>query len=113
MTRKLLYAIVVVGIGLGVASGETLKGKIIKIDDKSITFQAKDADAKTFELAKSVKVFKTKKKNKEEVSEGLKAEVFKNIDSAKGVNAQITTGDDNKVTEIVLGGKKKKKKNNN
>lgn len=112
MTRKLLYAFVVVGIGLGVASGETLKGKIIKVDDKSITFQSKKADAKTFELAKSVKVFRMKKKEKEEVSEGLKAEVFKNIDPVKGIAAQITTGDDNKVTEIVVGGKKKKKKNN-
>ncbi|MBM4073586.1 MAG: hypothetical protein FJ271_32405 [Planctomycetes bacterium] len=113
MTRKLLYAFVVIGIGLGVASGETLKGKILKIDGKSLTFQAKKAEAKTFELATSIKVYRMKKKEKEEVSEGLKAELFKTIDPEKGIPAQITTGDNNKVTEIVIGGKKKKKKNNN
>lgn len=113
MTRKLLYAFVVVGIGLGVASGDTLKGKILKLDGKSITFQAKKADAKTYELAKSVKVYRMKKKEKQEVSEGLGFERLKNIDPDKGVPATITTGDGNMVTEIVLGGKKKKKKNDN
>lgn len=113
MTRKLLYAFVVVGIGLGVASGETFKGRIVKIEDKSITVKLKKADVKTFELASSVKVYRIKKKEKQEVSAGLRAELFKNIDPAKGLPAEITTGNDNKVTQIVVGGKKKKKKNNN
>lgn len=108
MIRKLLYAFVVGGIGLGVASGETLKGKILKIDDKSVTFQAaKTKDAKAYDLAKGVKVFTMKKKEKEEVSDGLKAEALKNIPD-KGLPATLVTGDDNKVTEIILGKKKKK-----
>lgn len=107
MVRKALCAMVVAAFGLAVASGETFKGKIIKINEKSLTFQVKDQDAKNYDLAKSVKVFQLKKKEKEEVSEGLKAEVLKNIPDT-GLRAMIVTGDDNKVTEIVIGGKKKK-----
>jgi hypothetical protein len=111
MLCKSLYALVVVGIGLGVASGETLKGKILKIDGKSVTFQAaKTKDAKTYDLAKTVKVFQMKKNDKEELSEGLKAEALRNIPD-KGLSGMIVTGEDSKVTEIIVA--KKKKKDNN
>jgi len=112
MLRKFVCAAVVLVLSLGVASGEMLKGKITKIDSKSVTFQVKGQDAKTYDLDSNVKVMKTVKKNKtEEVADGLKAEALQKI-SDKGLNATLTIDDTSKkVTEITLGGGKKKKDN--
>ena len=52
----------------------------------------------------------TKKTEKGDViADGLKADVFSKIDEKKGLNVRVTTNDDGKVTEIVVGGGKKKK----
>jgi hypothetical protein len=114
MIQKFAGAIAVLALSVGLADAEVLKGKIIKVDDKTVTFQvAKSKEAKTFELVKDVKVSKiVKKKQKEELTDGLKAAELQNI-SAKGIAGSIVTNDDNKVTEIIIGGKKKKKKTNN
>jgi hypothetical protein len=117
MLRKIVCALFVLGLSFGMAMGDDLKGKIVKIDDKKVTFQTFDketkkfGEAKDYDIAKDVKVSKReKKKNKVEVADGLKAEAFTKI-SDKGLFAQITTSSDGKVTEIVLGGGKKKKTN--
>lgn len=114
MLRRIACALFTLGLSLGVASGEELKGKIVKLDDKKLSFQtySKDTkkydDAKDYEFSKEVKVSKMeKKKTKLDVPEGLKAEAFTKIGS-EGIRASIVVND-GKVSEIVLGGKKKKK----
>jgi hypothetical protein len=114
MFRRLACAAFVLALTLGVASAEMIKGKITKIDDKSVTIvvgKKGDKMEKTLTLASKVKVSKmVKKNNKEELSEGLKAEPLQNL-PAKGLSATVITDDDNKVTEIIIGGGKKKKNN--
>ena len=105
--RNGLVAVVMLVLCFTFATAEVIKGKVTKIDEKSVTITNKKSfkDGKAFDLAKGVKFFKevTKddKTEKEEIKDGLKAEVFAKL-SDKGVNATITTNDDGKVTEIVV-----------
>ena len=115
MLRKFVCAIAVVGFSLGLALAEDINGRITKIDEKKVTFEASDKDnkgkflaAKEYDLAKDVKVSKMDKKNKVEVAGGVKAEELTKIGD-KGVGATISVND-GKVTEIVLKGAKKKAK---
>jgi|SRR5581483_11163138 len=108
MVRKFLCAVAILGISLGVAMAEEIKGKITKIDDKTVTVvAAKEKAGKTYDLAKDCKVCKLDKKNKVEVAGGLKAEALQNIDPKKGVAATVVVTD-GKVTEIILATKKTK-----
>jgi len=111
MLRRIVCAVIVMGAGLGVLSAETLKGRIIKIDDKSVTIVVGKKDQKmekTFDLADKVKVSKgTKKGVKEELSDGLKTEALRNL-GKKGRHATVITDASNKVTEIVIAEGKKK-----
>jgi len=104
------------GASLGVLSAETLKGRITKIDDKSVTIVVGKKDQKmekTFDLASKVKVSKGAKKGvTEELSEGLKAEALQKL-GKKGLHATVIIDASNKVSEIVIGEAKKKKKKNN
>jgi hypothetical protein len=91
---------------LGFVAADTLKGRITKIDEKSVTFAAADEkDGKAYDFAKDAKFYQTKKGVKEELKDGPKSEVFSKI-GKKGLNATIETNKDGKVTEVVLTGKK-------
>jgi hypothetical protein len=95
-----------------IVAAEEIKGKCTKIDDKTVTVASKkDKDGKSYTFADKCKFFEMVKKDKVELSTGVKADVFKDLD--KGVFVTITTGDDGKVTELVVGGGKKKKKDAN
>ena len=110
MWRQVTCAVFVLAISFGMVFAEDFKGRITKADAKTnkvYMMVGKDAkEAKEFEVAKDVKVFVSKKGEKEEVKDGLSAEVFSKIDAEKGRFATITTNDDKKVTTIVLGGGK-------
>ncbi len=119
MFGKMLCAVAVLGIAFGVAAGDTIKGRITKIDGSKITVQTFDKATKTLGEPKEyvvdtkVKVSKMIKKNQTEaVDGGLQADAFKDL-GKRGLAAVVTV-EENKVTEIVLArGKGKKKKNNN
>ena len=112
MLRKFVCAVVIVGLGIGLAAAEELKGRITKIEGTKITFQAmegkdKKGEAKVYDLAPTAKV--TSGKDNKEVVGGLKSAQLSKI-SDKGVAATINV-DGGKVTSINLsgGGTKKKK----
>jgi hypothetical protein len=109
MWRKLLCATFVLSVSFGLAFAEEFKGRITKVDGDTIYFKVgKDAPEPTkFEASKDVKVYVSKKGQKDEVKEGLTADVIKKIDPEKGRNATIKTDDEKKVIEIILGGGKK------
>jgi hypothetical protein len=111
LMRKFACAALILAMS-GVAIAEEFRGKITKVDGGKVTFQVfnkddkKFEDAKTYDLAKDVKVNKRiKKDEKEALAEGLKNEVFTKIDAAEGVRATIVVTD-SKVTEIIVGRKK-------
>ena len=111
--RRVLCAVALLGLSIGIAFAEDVTGSITRIDDKKVTVvTGKKAEKKTteYDLAKDCKFAKKDKKAKVELADGVKNEVFKDIDVKKGVPAtlSITEG---KVTEIVVGGKKKKDAN--
>ena len=110
LMRKFACAALILAVS-GVALAEEFRGKITKLDGGKITFQVRKEDktfedAKTYDLAKDVKVNKrVKKDEKEALPEGLKNEVFTKIDAAEGVRSTIVVND-GKVTEIIVGRKK-------
>jgi len=123
MIRKLACAMFVLVAGIGFVMADEFNATITKVDGNKITYQKfkkgmkgkvgeKDGDPVTIEAAKDVKVNKgTVTKGKAEVGDaiegGLKADLFKNI-GEKGVQARITTSDDNKsVTAVLVTAKKK------
>lgn len=112
MLRKLVCAVVILGLSVGLAAAEELKGRITKVGDGKVTFQVYDKetkkfeDAKTFQIAKGVKVNKMDNDKKVAVEGGLRASAFSKIDAEKGLRAMINITD-GQVTEITLSGKKK------
>lgn len=110
MIRKLLCAVVVLFFTLSLVSAATLKGKITKIDDKTVTFaesegKGKFKEEKKYDIAAGCKFFKTVKKEKQEIAVGdIKV-------GEKGLFATIEVADDGankgKVTAITVGGGKK------
>src|SRR5262245_28163108 len=111
MLRKILCAVAIFTIGVGVVLADELTGTITKIDKDQLTFKEgrKGAEAKPFDLAKDVKVFRFKgKKEKELDPDGLKAEPLPNLPKG-GVLAVINVVD-GKVTEISIPPVTKKKK---
>ena len=113
MLRHVLYAVAVLGLSLRLTHADEFKGKITRVADGKVTISVKEkgkkAEAKDLKLAKEVKVYKFEAKEKVAVADGLKADVFNNIDAKKGLQGRVVTNADNQVTEIVLQGKKKKK----
>ena len=112
--RKLACAVAVLVLSIGFALADEITGRITKIDDKKVTVViGKKGDAKTaeYDLAKDCKFAKMeKKKTKVELADGVKNEVFKDIDVKKGLPASLNVID-GKVTEVILAGKKKKDNN--
>jgi hypothetical protein len=109
MLRKVVCAVALLGLGVGVALAEDMTGVITKIDKDQLTFKEgkKGAEARTYDLAKDVKVFRFKGKKEKEVDpDGLKAEPLPNLPKG-GVLAVINVVD-GKVTEISIPPKKKK-----
>ena len=110
MFRKGLFAIAMLVLCFTFVAAETIKGKIAKIDDKSVTVTTKtDKDGKAYDLADKCKFFKENKDSKDgkdEIKDGTKADVFAKI-GKKGINATITTNDSGKVTEVLLTAGKK------
>ena len=105
MLRTVLCAVVLLGLGVGLALAEEITGVIVKIDKDQLTFK-KGAEAKTYDLAKGVKVFRFKGKTEKELDpDGLKAEPLPNLPKG-GVLAVINVVD-GKVTEISMPAKKK------
>ena len=111
--RKFVGAVAILAISFGVAMAEEIKGRIVKIDDKKVSFQTFDketkkfGDAKDYDLAKDCKFCTMLKDEKKELEGGLKASRLQKIDPEKGVGAKLNVVD-GKVTEIILSGKKKK-----
>ena len=122
MFRRLVCAIFVVAIGVGVTLAAEINAVITKVDGDKVTFaERKGKDEKgpsqTLPVTDNVKVVKGKK-NKDTkkveagdaIEGGLKNKLFSTI-SDKGIGATIVTdGDGKKITEIrVTGGGKKAK----
>jgi hypothetical protein len=123
MLRKIVSAVVVLVLCIGIALADEMFGVITKLDNGKVTFTEmkgkEKGDTHTLAVADNVKVVKGKfnKETKkveagDEVEKGLKNEMFTKI-GEKGVRVQIVTdGGNKKITEIrVLGGKKKKDNN--
>jgi len=126
MLRKVVGAVVVLGLCLGIAMADEIRAVITKVDDNKVTFQevkgkGKDAEKgpeKTLKVSANVKIVKGKF-NKDtmkveagdEIEKGLKNEMFsKDKLSEKAVNATIVTDDKGKeITEIRVGGRGGKK----
>ena len=109
MLQKTVCAVAVLCFGFAAAVADEMTGVINKIDNDKLTFTEgkKGAEAKTYDLAKDVKVFRfVGKKQKELDPDGLKAEPLPNLPKG-GVIAVINVVD-GKVTEISIPGKKKK-----
>jgi hypothetical protein len=121
MVRKMVCAMFVMTVVIGLAFAEEFNCSITKVDGNKITYQKfkkkdKVGDPVTIEVAKDAKVAKgvldkdTKKYSVGDAIEGgLKADVFAKASEDKGVQVRITTSDDNKsVTQILVLGKKGK-----
>ncbi len=119
MLKRMISAVVVMCVCLGIAMAEEIRGAIFKVDGNKITFakvkKGEKLDEQTLTVVKDVKVIKGKY-NKEtkslddprDVDGGLKHKMFAEI-GEKGVGVIIVTNDAKKVTEIrVIGGGKKK-----
>lgn len=121
MFRRLVCALFVLMLTVGIALAAEMRGVITKVEGDKITFvEVKGKEkgaAKTYTVADNVKIFKgkfnkdTKKVEAgDAIAGGLKAGVFSKI-GEKGVAAAIVTDAGDKVTEIrVTGGGKKKAK---
>jgi hypothetical protein len=123
MLRKVVGAVVVLGLCLGIAMADEINAIITKVDGTKVTFaenkgKGERGDEKTLPVTDKVKVVKGKR-NKEtkkvdagdEIEKGLKDEIFsKDKLGEKGIAAWIITDDSNKkITEIRVLEKKKKK----
>jgi hypothetical protein len=109
MVRRIVCVVTIFFFGFAVALADEMRGVITKLDSDKLTFREgkKDAEAKTYDLAKDVKVFRFKGKTEKEIDpDGLKAEPLPNLPKG-GVLAVINVVD-GKVTEIAIPPKKKK-----
>jgi len=114
MLRNGLGAVAIVGIAIGFAAADEIKGHITQIHNGKVTVRIKakekgqKPEVQTFELAKDCKVSKKDKKTTLEVAGGLQAAELVNLPK-KGAAATLITNADNHVTEIILHAHKKKK----
>src|SRR5947209_6805342 len=125
MLRKVVGAVVLLFLCLGLAMAEEIQAIITKVEGDKVTFAetkgkgGEKGPEKTLPVASKVKVVKGKK-NKDtkqieagdEIEKGLKDEMFsKDKIGENGVRALIITDADNKkITEIRVTAKGKKKK---
>jgi hypothetical protein len=120
MLRRVVTAVVVLGVFVGVAMADEIRAIIIKVDGDKVTFaenkgKGERGDEKTLPVSDKVKVVKgkfnaeTKKLEAgDAIEKGLKNEMFGKIGD-KGMRAVVITDKDNKtITEIIVGGGKKK-----
>jgi hypothetical protein len=108
MRRTVVCVVAYLGLSAGIARADELRGVIIKIDADKVTFTEgrKDATARTYDLAREVKVFRFVAKDRKELDpDGLKAEPLPNL--PKGGVLAVITVTDGKVTEIAIPAKKK------
>jgi len=104
MLRKILCAVAILAISLGVAMAEEIKGKITKIEGNKITVATKaDAAGKVLECVADCKVCKLEGTDKVKIDGGLGSVKI----GEKGKGATVITNNDGKVTEIIFQGKKK------
>jgi hypothetical protein len=121
MLRRLVSALAVLGLCLGIALAGEFQAVITKVEGNKVTFAKvkgkQKGEEETLPAARNVKVVKGTYNRQEktfektaDVEDGLKAKMFTDI-SEKGVRAMIVTDDDNKqITEIrLLKGRGKKK----
>src|SRR5215468_4142511 len=107
MLRRVVTAVVVLGVFVGVAMADEIRAIITKVDGDKVTFaenkgKGERGPEKTLPVAKDVKVVKGKfnKDTKtteagEAIEGGLKDKMFTEI-GEKGVQATIITDKDNK-----------------
>jgi hypothetical protein len=112
MLRRFLCALVVLGLGIGVASAERLRGRLVSVDVdglklkfKTFNKEAKKLDeAKEYKISDKVKVYRVtgtpKEPKQEEIGAGLKAKALAKI-GEKGRPAAIDV-DNGLVTGIHL-----------
>lgn len=122
MLRKLACVAVVLGFSVGLIMAEEFGVNIKKVDGNTITAvkgakKGEKGTEVTLTTIADVKVLKgnfnadTKKLEPgDPIEGGLKNKMFTEIGD-KGLNVRVTTNDDGKVTQIVVGGKKKKAAN--
>lgn len=116
MLRRLACAAVLLGLTFTFAAAEEIKGQILRVEEGKVTVRQKakekgtKGEVRTLDLAKDVKVFEQKGKERSEVAGGLKSDIIDALDGKKGRPGIVVTGTDNKVTEIILSTPKKKKK---
>jgi len=105
MFRKALFVFAMFVLCITFVSADTIKGRITKVDDASVTVKSGKDDAKPYDLAKDCKFYMEGKDGKVEIKDGARAEIFKKIPD-KGLSATIETDTGNKVKEVVLMKKK-------
>jgi hypothetical protein len=113
LLRRLACAVAILGLSLGLAMADEIKGSITRIDEKKVTVvTGKKGEKKTteYDIAKDCKFAKTEKKTKLELQDGVKNEVFQNIPAKKGLPATLNVVE-GKVTEIIVNVPKKKDAN--
>lgn len=109
MLKKIVPAFLALFMCAGVALADELTGVIYTIDAEKLTFREgkKDAEKKTYDVDKDVKVYRIISKDKKELDpDGLKAEPLPKLPKG-GTIARITV-EGGKVTEIGLPQKPKK-----
>ncbi len=121
MLRKVVAALFLLVLGVGITLADEIRAVIIKVDGGKVTFaetkrgggkgKAEKGPEQTLSVTDNLKVFKgtynkdTKKLEAGDAIEGgLKHEMFSKIDSEKGLQATVVT-DNNKITEIRVGGR--------
>ena len=130
MLRKLVCAMFVMMVAIGLVAAEEFTASITKVEGDKITYQKfkkgekgkqgeKDGDPVTIAVAKDAKITKGKASFKDmkfaietgdPLEGGLKNEVFTKIDEKNRVFARITTSEDKKTVTgiaVVQFGKKK------
>ena len=108
MVRKLVCAVAILGLSIGLALADEIKGNITRIDENKVTVvTGKKGEKKTteYDIAKDCKFAKTEKKTKLELQGGVKNEVFQNLNK-KGIQATLNVVE-GKVTEVIVTAKKK------
>jgi hypothetical protein len=116
MLKKFAGAAVVLVLIGGIALAETLRGTITAVSDKEVTItvrkKGEKGEEKTFKVAKDVKVFRIKGKDKDDKEKSSIDALQKAIENSKGkvkgVRGSVEV-DDKKVTEINFGGGRKGK----
>jgi|ERR1043165_4213668 hypothetical protein len=111
MFRQGLFALAVLIMCLTLATAETIKGKITKISENSVSVKVGKDEAKSYPIAKDCQFLRLVKKDKddkgteEKIEGGVKSSVLSKLPE-KGISATVTTDDKTKqVTKILITGK--------